>query len=149
MGLQRRQVLIAVLIVAGALGYLVFSGMQDTMVFYYTVSEVAAQRTALAEQPLRVAGKVVAGTIEVSSTDHLNRRFVIHEGGERMTVVYRGVTPDTLVDDSDAVVEGRLGADGVFHATMVMAKCPSKYEGDTDYSRYREAGVDARSQTSP
>jgi len=149
MGLQRRQVLIAVLIVAGALGYLVFSGMQDTMVFYYTVSEVAAQSTALAEQPLRVAGKVVAGTIEVSSTDHLDRRFVIHEGGERMTVVYRGVTPDTLVDDSDAVVEGRLGTDGVFHATMVMAKCPSKYEGDTDYSRYREAGVDARSQTSP
>jgi cytochrome c-type biogenesis protein CcmE len=149
MGLQRRQVLIAAIIVSIALGYLMVSGMQDTMVFYYTVSEVASQRSDLEGEPLRVAGKVVAGTIEISSADHLDRSFVIHEGGERMTVVYRGVTPDTLVDDSDAVVEGRLETDGTFHATMVMAKCPSKYEGDTDYSKYRESGVGAGSETTP
>ena len=39
------------------------------------------------------------------------------------------------------MVEGTLGADGVFHATFVMAKCPSKYEAETDLSKYREAGV--------
>ena len=149
MGLQRRQVLIAAIVVSCALGYLMVSGMQDTIVFYYTVSEVAQQRDALTDTPLRIAGKVVPGTIEVSQQDHLDRRFVIHEGGERITVTYRGVPPDTLVDDSDAVVEGRLAADGTFHATMVMAKCPSKYEGDTDYSQYREAGVSARSETTP
>lgn len=149
MGLQRRQMLIAILVVCGAVAYLIFSGVRETMVFYYTVSEVAGQRSELSGQPLRIAGKVIPGTIEVSAVDHLDRRFVIQEGGQQISVVYRGVTPDTLVDDADAVVEGRLGDDGVFHATHVMAKCPSKYEGDTDYARYREAGVSARSETNP
>ncbi len=143
MGLQRKQIIAVVVIVCAALGYLMFSGMRDTMVFYYTVSEVASQRDQLSERPLRIAGKVVPGTIEVSATDHLDREFVIHEGGSEMKVRYHGVAPDTLVDDSDAVVEGRLGEDGVFHATFVMAKCPSKYESETDYSQYREAGVAA------
>ena len=143
MGLQRGQVVAVVLVICAALGYLMFSGMRDTMVFYYTVSEVTAQQSELAATPLRVAGKVVPGSIVVSNADHLDRRFVIHEGGQSLPVEYRGVTPDTLVDDAEAVVEGRLGDDGVFHATFVMAKCPSKYEGATDYEKYREAGVEA------
>ena len=149
MGIRRKQVVIAGLIVASALGYLIVTGMRDTMVFYYTVSEVSSQRDTLGDVPLRVAGKVVAGTIQVSETDHLDRQFVIQEGGFQIPVTYHGITPDTLVDGADAVVEGKLCADGVFHATFVMAKCPSKYEGETDLSKYREAGVTARTQTSP
>ena len=149
MGIRRKQVVIAGLIVTAALGYLIFSGIRDTMVFYYTVSEVGSQRDTLSGVPLRVAGKVVTGTIEISETNHLDRHFVIHEGGFQIPVSYHGITPDTLVDGADAVVEGKLRDDGVFHATFVMAKCPSKYEGDTDLSKYREAGVAARTETSP
>jgi cytochrome c-type biogenesis protein CcmE len=149
MGIRRKQVVIAALIVASALGYLIVTGMRDTMMFYYTVSEVTAQLDTLSEVPLRVAGKVVAGTIQVSESNHLDRQFVIQEGGTEIPVTYHGITPDTLVDGADAVVEGELGADGVFHATFVMAKCPSKYAAETDLSKYREAGVAAREQTSP
>ena len=148
MGLGRKQVVIATVVVATALGYLVFSGMRDTMVFYYTVSEVMSQRDELSGTPLRIAGKVVPGTIEISQQNHLDRRFVIHEGGQTIPVVYHGITPDTLVDDADAVVEGTLDAEGVFQATFVMAKCPSKYESETDLSKYRDAGV-ARPATTP
>ena len=149
MGIRSKGIVIAGLIVATALGYLIVTGMRDTMVFYYTVSEVSSERDTLGNVPLRVAGKVVAGTIQVSDTNHLDRRFVIQEGGFQIPVTYHGITPDTLVDGADAVVEGKLGADGVFHATFVMAKCPSKYEAETDLSKYREAGVAARTQTSP
>ena len=149
MGIRSKGIVIAGLIVATALGYLIVTSMRDTMVFYYTVSEVSSQRDTLGNVPLRVAGKVVAGTIQVSDTNHLDRRFVIQEGGFQIPVTYHGITPDTLVDGADAVVEGKLGADGVFHATFVMAKCPSKYEAETDLSKYREAGVAARTQTSP
>lgn len=149
MGVGRKQVVIVALIVASALGYLIVTGMRDTMVFYYTVSEVSSQGDTLTEIPLRIAGKVVAGTIQVSETDHLDRQFVIHEGGYEIPVTYHGITPDTLVDGADAVVEGKLNAEGVFDATFVMAKCPSKYEAETDLSKYREAGVAARTQTSP
>ena len=145
MGLQRGQIVAVVVIVCAALGYLVFSGMQETMVFYYTVGEVQAQHAELAERPLRIAGKVVPGSIETPGASRLHRDFFIRYGDAEIRVEYRGtgVLPDTLVDDADAVVEGKLSSDGVFHATFVMAKCPSKYESEADYSKYREAGVAA------
>jgi cytochrome c-type biogenesis protein CcmE len=43
-------------------------------------------------------------------------------------VVYRGLAPDTFTDDVDVVVEGRLGRDGTFEATTLLAKCGSRYE---------------------
>ena len=143
MGLQRGQIVAVVAIVCAALGYLVFSGIQESMVFYYTVGEVQAQQADLADRPLRIAGKVVPGSIETPGANHLHRDFVIRDGDAEILVQYRGtgVLPDTLVDDADAVVEGKLGPDGVFHATFVMAKCPSKYESEADYSKYRESGV--------
>lgn len=145
MGLQRGQIVAAVLVVCAALGYLVYSGMQETMVFYYTVSEVQSQSSEFADRPLRIAGKVVPGSIATPGQNHLHRDFVIRDGDAEILVQYRGtgVLPDTLVDDADAVVEGRLGDDGVFDATFVMAKCPSKYESEADYSKYRDSGVAA------
>jgi cytochrome c-type biogenesis protein CcmE len=46
-------------------------------------------------------------------------------------VVYRGLAPDTFTDqmEIEVVVEGRLGRDGVFRATELLAKCGSRYEG--------------------
>jgi cytochrome c-type biogenesis protein CcmE len=145
-GVGRKQVLIVSVVIAAALLYLVFTGMRDTMVFYYTVSEVSAQADALRGQPLRVAGHVVPGSI-VSVPASLENRFSIEEGGQRLAVVYHGVPPDTFVDESEAVVEGTLADDGVFHATFLMAKCPSKYEAEGDYARYREQGVAAPSRS--
>lgn len=151
MGIQRRQVVIAGVLITAALGWLLATSMSQSMVFYYTVSEVVAQDRDLTDEPLRVAGKVVPGTIRQADEDRLVHRFVIHEGGTELPVVYRGVAPDTFVDDAEAVVEGKLDADGLFHATFLMAKCPSKYESETDYSKFREAGVSVspQSETSP
>ena len=39
-----------------------------------------------------------------------------------------GIIPDTFVDEADVVVEGARRPDGVFEATTLLAKCPSKYE---------------------
>lgn len=137
MGIRRRQVVIASVIVLAALGYFVVTGMRDTMVYYYTVEEVTSQQENLVGEPIRVAGKVVPGSIEKSEGSLVNR-FVIEEGDGRIPVVYRGVAPDTFVDDAEAVVEGRLDENGVFQASFLMAKCPSKYEAETDYAKYRE-----------
>lgn len=141
MGLKRGQVVAVVVLVCAALGYLVYTGMQDTMVFYYTVSEVEARSDELVGGSLRIAGKVVPGSIETPTANHLHRDFVIRDGDAEILVQYRGrgVLPDTLVDDADAVVEGTLADNGVFHANFVMAKCPSKYESGEVYDEYRES----------
>jgi cytochrome c-type biogenesis protein CcmE len=45
-----------------------------------------------------------------------------------LPVVYNGVLPDTFEKSTQVIAEGKLGSDGVFHASLVMAKCPSKYD---------------------
>ena len=148
MGVRSKQVLIAMVIVGISLAYLLFAGIRGNMVFYFTVSEIASQDADLTGQHVRVAGRVVSGSIHPSS-DWLEHRFTIQEGGETLEVIYKGITPDTFADDREAVVEGRLGADGVFDATFLMAKCPSKYEAETDYEKFRQTGVAAPATGTP
>jgi cytochrome c-type biogenesis protein CcmE len=84
---------------------------------------------------LRVEGFVVPGSIEQSGT-HVT--FVMNEfeshtpkaaTGRLLTVNYKGSEPppDTFKDDSQALAMGTYGRDGVFHATVLQAKCASKY----------------------
>ena len=93
-----------------------------------------------AGEPLRVHGQVVAGSIERDDTG-LVHKFLIEEGGKTVPVVYYDLVPDTFEDLADAVVEGSFAAAGTFQATFLMAKCPSKYEAETDYAQFRQAGV--------
>jgi cytochrome c-type biogenesis protein CcmE len=84
---------------------------------------------------LRVEGFVVPGSIEHNGP-HVN--FVLNEfeshspkaaAGRLLKVIYKGSEPppDTFKDDSQALAEGSYGRDGVFHATVLQAKCASKY----------------------
>jgi cytochrome c-type biogenesis protein CcmE len=50
------------------------------------------------------------------------------EGQARLPVQYKGVKPDMFQTGVDVIVEGRLGADGVFAASVLMTSCPSKYQ---------------------
>jgi cytochrome c-type biogenesis protein CcmE len=145
MGIRNRQVAVAVGVILVAVIYVLITGMRDTMVYYYTVSEVTTQQDELTGEALRAAGNVVPGSIDTDATG-LVHRFVIEEGGKTMPVVYRDIVPDTFQDSAEAVVEGALDEHGTFQATFLMAKCPSKYEAETDYAKYRDAGVVAPTQ---
>ncbi len=48
----------------------------------------------------------------------------------RITIHYTGVKPDLLKDEAQAIVTGSLDAEGVFQATELLMKCPSKYESE-------------------
>jgi cytochrome c-type biogenesis protein CcmE len=84
---------------------------------------------------LRVEGFVEPGSIERKGP-HVE--FVLNEyeshspkaaGGRLLKVSYKGSEPppDTFKDDSQALAMGTYGRDGVFHATVLQAKCASKY----------------------
>src|SRR5262249_17485350 len=81
---------------------------------------------------LKVSAKVVPGSIKKDQA--ANRvDFRISDGVKAFDVSYvggLGLLPDTFTDanDIDVVVEGKLGRDGVFKATDVIAKCGSRYE---------------------
>ncbi|MFZ1010830.1 MAG: cytochrome c maturation protein CcmE, partial [Candidatus Sulfotelmatobacter sp.] len=49
--------------------------------------------------------------------------------GRLLKVVYKGSEPppDTFKDNAQALAEGTYGRDGEFHASVLQAKCASKY----------------------
>jgi cytochrome c-type biogenesis protein CcmE len=120
---------IAVVVIVGAIVYLISSGFQQTMVYYLTVQELKAKGSELYNEGVRVSGLVEAGSIE-SDPSGLEHRFVIEADGETLDVYYRGIAPDTFKEGAEVVVEGKYDvAEGLFRADLLLAKCPSKYEG--------------------
>ena len=114
-------------IIVGVLAWLGFSGYQESKTYYVTLPELRAQGEQAYEMRLRVAGQVLPGSIRREQGRVL---FTIHQGEDRLPVVYVGKEPlpDTLVDDAQAIVTGRVDASHVFRAVQVQAKCASKYE---------------------
>jgi len=119
---------IAVVVIVSAILYLVFAGFEKSMVYYLTVSELKARGSEMYGEGVRVSGYVEAGTIE-SNQVSMEHRFVITADGEKLPVLYKGITPDTFKEGVEVVVEGKYEPSGLFMAENLLAKCPSKYEG--------------------
>jgi cytochrome c-type biogenesis protein CcmE len=121
----------ATLIVA-SVGFLIAEGVKETGVYFLEPAELAEKTRAdpsFYDVGLKMGGKVVPGSIR---RDPSNRQidFQVSDGVQTYPVTYRGLVPDTFTDanDIEVIVEGRLGRDGVFRATEVLAKCGSRYE---------------------
>jgi cytochrome c-type biogenesis protein CcmE len=127
-----RKFLLGATLIVASVGLLIAQGVKQTGVYFLTPSELAAKTAAdpsFYDVGMKVGAKVVPGTIRRDPSD---RRidFEVSDGRRSYPVTYRGLVPDTFTDanDIEVVVEGRLGRDGVIHATDVLAKCGSRYE---------------------
>lgn len=130
----------AVVIIVLSLGYLAYTGIEESKSYYHTVAEIQSMDEGVYERRLRVAGHVEPGSIKRSGS---RVEFVLNEEGRKLNVIYIGteVPPDTFVDNSQALVEGTYGRDRVFHAKKLQAKCASKYEAqDQQYQASQDAG---------
>jgi len=74
-----------------------------------------------------VAGQIVPDSVN-QDTENFTLSFTITDGETTLPVVYQGVVPDTFKAGTDIVVEGKSDRQGVFHASKLITKCPSKYE---------------------
>jgi cytochrome c-type biogenesis protein CcmE len=113
--------------------------LRGSLVYYLTVSEFLEQGSRDLGENLRINGNVVEGSIERSASG-LGATFLMTDGTRELQVSFGKETPDTFVDGSEVVVEGTLGADGVFVAHTLLAKCPSKYEAANSEEDYKTAG---------
>jgi cytochrome c-type biogenesis protein CcmE len=127
-----RKFLLGALVIVGSVAFLITEGVKQTGVYFLTPAELAAKVSAdpsFYNVGLKMGAKVVPGSVR---RDAANRTidFRVSDGVQSYPVTYRGLVPDTFTDanDIEVVVEGRLGSDGVFHATDVLAKCGSRYE---------------------
>jgi cytochrome c-type biogenesis protein CcmE len=116
----------ATVLICFLLGYLAYTGVQDSKSYYVTIKELHKMGDGAYAKRLRVAGNVQPGSIRRTGT-HV--QFVLVEQDQLLSVDYTGTEapPDTFKDDSQALADGSFGRDGVFHAKQLQAKCASKY----------------------
>ena len=117
-------------IVAGvaALGVataLVLNAFQSNMVFYLTPTQVATNE-APRDRAFRVGGLVEEGSL-VREKDALTVRFKVTDTARTIPVVYTGILPDLFKEGKGVIAQGRVGADGIFRATEVLAKHDENY----------------------
>ena len=122
--------IIGLMLFVGAF-YLIVVSMLDGGAYFLQVDEVLAaqQKGKTKNRLLRVKGNVAHGTYqnEEGSSEH---RFVVEGEINKIPVYYKGPMPDVFKEGGEVVATGRLDESGLFTATEVTAKCPSKYEQD-------------------
>ncbi len=149
---SRLKFIIGGLLIVAAIGYLIYSSTSANAQFFLTVEELQTRGQALAGQDVRVSGAVDGKTIQYDPQT-LTLTFTVAQvpgdnsvidaqGGlaavlhaavidpskPRLKVVYHGPRPDLLKDEAQAIMTGKLGADGVFEANELLLKCPTKYQ---------------------
>ena len=114
-------------ILLAAVIYLLYLSFGSSVSYYVTVSEFYDRETELQDINVRVGGKILESPIDWDA-EGLDLRFTITEGGKNMPVIYNGAQPSGFKAGSSILVEGKYGSDGVFRASQLILKCPSKYE---------------------
>jgi cytochrome c-type biogenesis protein CcmE len=115
---------IGLVVLAGAVT-LVLTAFQQNLVFFFTPSQVAANEAPVGK-PFRIGGMVEAGSLRRGG-DGLTVQFSVTDTAKSVQVKYSGILPDLFREGKGVVAQGRLGPDGVFQATEVLAKHDENY----------------------
>ena len=112
-----------VLVIAAAIGFLVFKGLGDATVYFKTADEAVAEKDELGDRRFRVEGAVVTDSVR-ETTDGV--RFEIISAGETVPVLHRGDPPELFKPGIPVVLEGHWDGD-VYASDRIMVKHTSEY----------------------
>jgi cytochrome c-type biogenesis protein CcmE len=137
---KKLKFIIGGLVIVALIGYLIVSSISSAGAYYREVGEVLAQQSALTGKSLRVSGNIVTDSIQYDAPT-LILNFKISDPADptkQLPIHFHGVQPDQISrEGASAIVEGKLGSDGVVDASNLLLKCPSRYE------QYEEIQVEA------
>jgi cytochrome c-type biogenesis protein CcmE len=119
--------LIAGGIVLAALGGLVFSGVKESMVYFYTPTEIREKADSVRGKALRVGGMVQEGSIRWDAQQVL-LTFALTDGKNSVPVRHKGTAPDLFKEGAGAVVEGTWASEGYLRSSTIMAKHSEEYK---------------------
>ena len=139
-GGRRAWAVIALVIVLGAFGYLLYGGLDRNIVYFLTPQELLAKGTRAQDVPVRLGGQVVPGSV-VWNAETLDLRFRVTDGTRDVAVHSTGAPPQMFRDGMGVVVEGRYGRDGIFQSSNLMVKHSNEYrapaEGESPSEAYK------------
>jgi cytochrome c-type biogenesis protein CcmE len=111
--------------VLGLVVALVLNAFQSNLVFFFSPTQVAAGEAPIGKS-FRIGGMVKDGSIR-READGVTLRFVMTDTEKDMVVAYKGILPDLFREGKGAVAQGKLGGDGIFVASEVLAKHDENY----------------------
>jgi cytochrome c-type biogenesis protein CcmE len=113
---------VAALAIATAL---VLNAFQSNLVFFFTPTQVAAREAPIG-RTFRIGGMVETGSLK-RGPDGLTVHFRVTDTAQTIPVVYKGILPDLFKEGKGVVAQGRLGPNGEFSASEVLAKHDENY----------------------
>jgi cytochrome c-type biogenesis protein CcmE len=134
----RLTIILASLTVLGLAAGLVLYAISDTIVFFYTPSEISEKHVQPGSR-IRLGGLVEKGSVTKPSGTTTN--FVVTDKIGTLSVSFTGQLPDLFREGQGVVAEGALRADGMFMADTVLAKHDEKYMPKDVADKLKEKGV--------
>ena len=134
---HRTRFIIIAAVVVLALAFMIWAAFGENTRYFLTVSEFNTKQSGQEitdGQMVRVSGKLVEGSFarpgkSTLSQFQLTDKEGAASGSARLPAAYNGVLPDLFFNPhSEIILEGSYGNDGVFHASEILVKCPSKYQ---------------------
>jgi cytochrome c-type biogenesis protein CcmE len=123
---RRLKYVIAGVIVLAAVAGLVYSGVKESMVYFYTPTEIRAKTDTVRGKALRVGGMVAEGSLRWEPQT-LRLTFVLTDGQSEVPVRHTGTPPDLFKEGAGAVVEGTWASEGYLKSSTIMAKHSEEY----------------------
>ncbi len=117
---------------------LVLVALQDSVVFFYTPSDVI-EKQVKAGQRFRLGGLVEKGSVRRGLGTRIE--FVVTDTLKTVPVAYVGVLPDLFSEGEGVVTEGQLDGSGVFQADNVLAKHDETYMPPEVAKALKEKGI--------
>ena len=151
---KNTKLILGIVIIIAAVVYLIASSTLSQSQYFLTVEELQSNQAEYVGKNVRMSGVVLGDTIEYDPQtleltfqvaqipgDH---RVIEQMGGmsvvlaqaaqdptlPKMTIHYVGPRPDLLKDEAQAIITGSLDENGVFQASELLLKCPSKYQSE-------------------
>ena len=134
------KVIIGTVVIGTAVGYLLYEVIESSWAYYYSVDEfvdsqfVRTSKQTVAETAkidggriIRLAGRVKEGSV-VRNAEKMQLDFELAGQESTVPVRYYGPIPQNFTDEKEVLVEGRVGAEGLFRASQILTRCESKYK---------------------
>lgn len=134
----RTAIILASLAVLGIAAGLILYAIRDTIVFFYTPSEIATKGVQPGQR-VRLGGLVEKGSWQRG--DGTQNNFVITDMTKTIAVTYNGQLPDLFREEQGVVAEGIIDAGGTFVADTVLAKHDENYMPKDLADKLKEQGV--------
>ena len=138
--MKRPWILAGAVLILAVFAWLLFGGLQKNVVIFLTPQELLAKGNEGVGVPVRLGGQVKPGSLKWDAKA-LDLRFTVTDGAREIQVHSTGAPPQMFREGMGVIVEGRVGAGGVFDATNLMVKHSNEYRapkpGEEAHEKYK------------